>query len=155
MKAMVFVGPTLRPEELPGSPDLVVLPPVAQGDLYRAAQRRPRAIGIIDGYFDGVLSVWHKEILWAMADGIHVFGSASMGALRAAELHAFGMQGVGQVFSAYCAGTLPPYDGRFEDDDEVAVIHGPAETGYDGGVAGQRRAAQAGRLRARLDPDVG
>ena len=44
------------------------------------------AIGIIDGYFERVPSVWHKEILWAMAEGIHVFGSASMGALRAAEL---------------------------------------------------------------------
>ena len=130
MKAVVFVGPTLRPDELPALPGLVVLPPVAQGDLYRAAQQRPRAIGIIDGYFDGVLSVWHKEILWAMAEGIHVFGSASMGALRAAELHDFGMQGVGRIFGAYCAGTLPPYAGRFEDDDEVAVIHGPAETGY-------------------------
>ena len=89
MKAMVFVGPTLRPDELPQCPDLVLLPPVAQGDLYRAARQRPRAIGIIDGYFEGVLSVWHKEILWAMAEGIHVFGSASMGALRAAELHDF------------------------------------------------------------------
>ena len=61
--------------------------PSAQGDVYRVAQERPSAIGIVDGYFEGVLSVWHKEILWAMAEGIHVFGSASMGALRAAELH--------------------------------------------------------------------
>jgi hypothetical protein len=127
---VVFVGPTLRAAELPALPGLVVLPPVAQGDLYQAAQRRPRAIGIIDGYFEGVPAVWHKEILWAMAQGIHVFGSASMGALRAAELHDFGMQGVGRIFEAYRAGALPPYGGPFEDDDEVAVIHGPAETGY-------------------------
>jgi hypothetical protein len=126
----VFVGPTLRAAELPAIPGLVALPPVAQGDLYRAARRRPRAIGIIDGYFEGVPSVWHKEILWAMAQGIHVFGSASMGALRAAELCDFGMQGVGRIFEAYRAGTLPPYAGPFEDDDEVAVLHGPAETGY-------------------------
>jgi hypothetical protein len=126
----VFVGPTLRAAELPAIPGLVALPPVAQGDLYRTARRRPRAIGIIDGYFEGVPSVWHKEILWAMAQGIHVFGSASMGALRAAELCDFGMQGVGRIFEAYRAGTLPPYAGPFEDDDEVAVLHGPAETGY-------------------------
>jgi hypothetical protein len=123
MKACMFVGPTLRPEDLPPAGDILVLPPVAQGDVYRVAQCRPHAIGIIDGYFEGVLSVWHKEILWAMAEGIHVFGSASMGALRAAELHPFGMVGIGRIFEAY-------RDGELEDDDEVAVIHGPPETGY-------------------------
>jgi hypothetical protein len=123
MKACVFVGPTLRAQDLPAGDDIVVLPPVAQGEVYRVAQMRPQAIGIIDGYFEGVLSVWHKEILWAMAEGIHVFGSASMGALRAAELHSFGMVGVGRIFEAY-------RDGGLEDDDEVAVIHGPRETGY-------------------------
>ncbi len=123
MKACVFVGPTLRAEDLAPDDEIVVLPPVAQGDVYRAAQARPSAIGIVDGYFEGVLSVWHKEILWAMAEGVHVFGSASMGALRAAELHPFGMRGSGRIFEAYRAGEL-------EDDDEVAVIHGPPETGY-------------------------
>jgi hypothetical protein len=123
MRACVFVGPTLRPEDLPPDDQIVVLPPVAQGDVYRVAQGRPTAIGIVDGYFEGVLSVWHKELLWAMAEGIHVFGSASMGALRAAELHRFGMVGVGRIFEAY-------RDGELEDDDEVAVIHGPPESGY-------------------------
>lgn len=123
MKAYVFVGPTLRPQDLLPDDDIVALPPVAQGDVYRVAQGRPQAIGIIDGYFEGVLAVWHKEILWAMAQGIHVFGSASMGALRATELHPFGMVGVGRIFEAY-------RDGELEDDDEVAVIHGPPETGY-------------------------
>jgi hypothetical protein len=130
MRACVFVGPTLRVTELPPVAGLVALPPVAQGDVYRAARRRPRAIGIIDGYFEGVPSVWHKEILWAMAQGIHVFGSASMGALRAAELCDFGMQGSGLIFEAYRTNRLSPYAGPFEDDDEVAVIHGPPETGY-------------------------
>jgi hypothetical protein len=46
-----------------------------------------------------------------------------MGALRAAELHQFGMRGVGEIFEKYRNGTL-------EDDDEVAVLHGPAELGY-------------------------
>jgi len=123
MRACVFVGPTLRPDDLPAAADVAFLPPVAQGDVYRVAQGRPAAIGIIDGYFEGALSVWHKEILWAMAEGIHVFGSASMGALRAAELHPFGMRGIGRIFEAY-------RDGELEDDDEVAVIHGPRETGY-------------------------
>src|SRR5919109_729912 len=123
MTAYLFVGPTLPPTEVAALHDFVCLPPASMGDVYRAVGSRPRAIGIIDGYFEGVPAVWHKEILWAMSQGIHVFGSASMGALRAAELHVFGMRGVGRIFEAYRSGAL-------EDDDEVAVVHGPAETGY-------------------------
>jgi len=86
---------------------------------------------IIDGYFNQVPAVWHKEILWALAQGIQVFGAASMGALRAAELDEFGMQGVGVIYEAYRNGVYPPYhDQPFEDDDEVAVIHGPKELDY-------------------------
>ena len=58
-----------------------------------------------------------------MSQGIHVFGSASMGALRAAELWPFGMEGVGVIFESY-------RDGRLEDDDEVAIAHGPSEVGF-------------------------
>jgi hypothetical protein len=123
MTVHLFVGPTLPPAEIGTLADFVCLPPCAQGDVLRSAKARPRAIGIIDGYFEGVPAVWHKEILWAMTQGIHVFGSASMGALRAAELQDFGMRGVGRIFEAY-------RDGRLEDDDEVAVVHGPAEAGY-------------------------
>ena len=63
------------------------LPPVAQGDVLRALAHQPRLIGIIDGYFDTVPAVWHKEILYAMERGVHVFGASSIGALRAVELH--------------------------------------------------------------------
>ena len=132
MTTVVFAGPTIRAEDVRSLGAAQCLPPVRQGDIYRVASRqRPRAIGIVDGVFQHVASVWHKEILWAMASGIHVFGAASMGALRAAELHSFGMVGVGRVFEGYRSGALEPYgDAPFEDDDEVAVIHGPPETGY-------------------------
>jgi hypothetical protein len=123
MSAFVFTGPTLSPEEAGSAWDANYLPPAAHGDVYRVALKGPRAIGIIDGYFEGVPSVWHKEILWAMAQGIHVFGGASMGALRAAELDSFGMRGVGKVYEAF-------RDGVLEDDDEVTVVHGPSELGY-------------------------
>jgi len=121
--SIVFVGPTLDHKDLAAAGEFIALPPVSQGDVYRAARRRPRTIGIIDGYFSGAPSVWHKEILWAVSEGVPVFGSASMGALRAAELHVFGMRGVGKIFEAF-------RDGELEDDDEVAVVHGPAEIGY-------------------------
>src|SRR5258708_5321121 len=106
MSVVVFVGPTLPLETARLELDAIYRPPVAQGDVWRAARLNPRAIGIIDGYFEGVPTVWHKEILWAMAQGIHVVGAASMGALRAAELKDFGMEGVGPIYEAFVRGDL-------------------------------------------------
>jgi AraC-like DNA-binding protein len=123
MKPIIFLGPTLSNDEALQVLDAIILAPVAQGDVYRAAINHPPAIGIIDGYFDSVPAVWHKEILWAMAQGIYVFGSSSMGALRAAELAEFGMRGVGWIFESF-------QNGQLQDDDEVALLHGTAETGY-------------------------
>jgi hypothetical protein len=123
VSAYVFLGPTLSIEQAHEYLDAEFLPPVQQGDVLRVLGKRPTAIGIVDGYFELVPSVWHKEILVALSRGVPVFGAASMGALRAAELHTFAMVGVGQIFEWFCAGVL-------EDDDEVAVLHGAAETGY-------------------------
>jgi hypothetical protein len=123
---VVFTGPTLAADEGRAVLDADYRPPARQGDVYRAALQGPKVIGIIDGYFERVPSVWHKEILWSMSQGIHVFGGASMGALRAAELTAFGMEGVGRIFEAY-------RDGALEDDDEVAVVHASAEFGFRAG----------------------
>ena len=120
---MIFAGPSLPPSVRPADTRLDWRPPARQGDLYRAAMAKPAAIGLIDGYFDAVPSVWHKEILWAMTQGIIVYGAASIGALRAAELSTFGMIGVGRVFQMF-------YNGLLTDDDEVALQHGPAEVGY-------------------------
>jgi hypothetical protein len=119
----VFLGPTLAEKDARAELDAVYLPPVSAGDVYRLWQRRPRAIGIVDGYFDRVPAVWHKEIMWVIEHGVHVFGGASMGALRAAELDSFGMHGVGWVYQAFREGTL-------DRDDEVAVRHATAGDGY-------------------------
>lgn len=123
LEAVIFAGPSLPPRLRPPDPALIWRPPVRQGELYRAALARPAIIGVIDGYFEVTPTVWHKEILWAMAQGIHVYGSASTGALRAVELAPFGMKGVGRIYEAF-------RDGILEDDDEVAVQHGPEELGY-------------------------
>ncbi len=123
MKAIVFCGPTLRRDEVDPELGFEVRPPAARGDVLRAALCHPQAIGVVDGYFDRVPSVWHKEILWAMTQGIRVFGAASMGALRAAELAAFGMEGVGAIYDGYRTG-------RLVADDEVAVIHAGEDEAY-------------------------
>ncbi len=119
---IIFSGPSLS-NRTTGYQGIDFRPPCKQGDVYRATLQKPSVIGVIDGYFDGMPSVWHKEILWALDQGIHVVGSASMGALRAAELHKFGMIGLGQVFEWYKSGEI-------EDDEEVAILHGPLELGY-------------------------
>ena len=123
MKAIVFLGPTLPVDQAAAILDAVYLPPASQGDVFRTAQAKPWAIALIDGFFERVPAVWHKEILWAMSRGIHVFGASSMGALRAAELAAFGMVGVGRIFRDFATGIL-------EDDDEVTISHAPADWGY-------------------------
>jgi hypothetical protein len=124
MNVVVFVGPTLAAEDARALlPAATILEPVASGDVARVARERPDAIGIVDGYFDQRLAVWHKEILWALSQGVRVYGGGSLGALRAAELAEFGMVGVGRVFDWFHSGAL-------EDDDEVAVVHEMADRGF-------------------------
>jgi hypothetical protein len=132
LTSCVFIGPTIGEREAREILDGIYLAPARQGDIMRVTSTlKPRAIGLIDGYFQSVPSVWHKEILWAISSGVHVFGAASMGALRAAEMAEFGMRGVGRIYEGYRTGHLPGCGSTpFEDDDEVAVIHGPAEAGY-------------------------
>jgi len=122
-RLVVFLGPTLSHDDARDVLDAEYRPPAAHGDVLRVALRRPKAIGLVDGVFERVPAVWHKEILFALSEGVHVYGAASMGALRAAELDAFGMRGVGTVYRAYA-------DGVLEDDDEVAVAHAGTEHGF-------------------------
>jgi hypothetical protein len=84
---------------------------------------RPLAIALVDGLFDTTPSVWQHELLLALDAGVAVFAGGSMGALRAAELSALGVVGVGRIFRWY-------RDGILEDDGEVALLHAGAEHGY-------------------------
>jgi ribosomal protein S12 methylthiotransferase accessory factor len=127
---VIFLGPTLSTREAQRLlPDATLLAPARQGDIYRAVRdRRPLAIGLIDGLFATAPAVWHREILWAMTEArVRVFGAASMGALRAAELDAFGMVGIGKIYESFRCGRYEPFTELFEDDDEVAVRHAPAD----------------------------
>lgn len=123
MGKIVFAGPSIfgfAAEEFAG---LDIRPPAACGDLLAAAFEKPEQIALIDGVFENAPSVWHKEILYALSQGIVVSGAASMGALRAAECASFGMVGVGQIFDDY-------HSGRRSADADVAVTHAPAELGF-------------------------
>lgn len=111
----VFAGPSLPRLARPAGPFEWRAPAVA-GDLIALLDRPPRRLCLIDGLFDARPAPWHKELLLLMSRGTQVFGAASMGALRAAELDRLGMVGVGAVYRAYRRGQLT-------GDDEVALIH--------------------------------
>lgn len=150
-RPLVFLGPTLAVSEARRLLPAHYLPPAAQGDVITSLQHLPSsAVLLIDGVFQGEPAVRHKEILWAMARGIPVFGAASMGALRAAELNRYGMVGIGLIYRWYR---------RFEclPDDAVAVLHAPAELGFRALTLALvdlrltiRRAERTGAIGARL-----
>jgi hypothetical protein len=121
VKTCIFAGPTLF--RVPTPPGISRYGPVAMGSVFRAVEAGYRRVGIVDGYFGNTPSVWHKEILYAISQGVEVVGAASMGALRAAELCQFGMVGIGRIFRLFRMGL-------WTDDDEVAVLHATAELDY-------------------------
>lgn len=120
---VLFSGPTLSGTDPRLILGLVPRPPASHGDVWAAVRDGATAIGLVDGVYEDVAAVWHKEILFALAQGVHVLGAASMGALRAAECAAFGMIGVGDIYRRYA-------DGRLDDDAAVAQLHAPAELGF-------------------------
>lgn len=136
----MFVGPTAHglPRSLLAAPGTTVLPPARRGDVAALtdavpadtaladaaladaalADAAPGEIVIVDGRFGDVLAVGHREILAALGAGWTVWGLASTGAIRAAELRDHGMKGFGEVYRRFAELMVP--------DDEVAVLHGPA-----------------------------
>ena len=123
MELIVFAGPSMGSPDPAAAQHIAFRPPARYGDITGAVRSNAAVIGLIDGVFETAAAVWHKEIVYALAAGVSVFGAASIGALRAVELEPFGMIGIGDIFRAY-------RDGKIEDDDEVAVQHGPAELGF-------------------------
>jgi len=114
---VVFVGPSAHTTDGATTPGITWRPPIRRGDL-AALPPQVRTVGIVDGEFDQALAVAPREILALLARGVEVFGGSSMGALRAAELHEFGMRGVGRIFEMY-------RDEEVDADDEVAIVFDP------------------------------
>ena len=117
---VVHAGPSIPRAVRERWGDLDWRPPAVAGDGLRVERAGVSTFVLVDGLFDAECAIRHNELLRLLAAGVRVIGAASMGALRAAELHPFGMEGVGRVFQAY-------RDGRLVGDDEVALLHGPAE----------------------------
>ena len=113
---VIFTGPSLHPSKAATLLDATYLPPIKRGDLTPYFASKPRIVGIIDGEFYQSLAVTPKEVLALLEAGVAVYGAASTGALRAVELHRYGMIGVGSVFRLFRRGVL-------DADDEVALAY--------------------------------
>jgi TfuA protein len=114
---VIFIGPSLRLELAKQVVEAEYRPPIKRGDLAQLGPEVNR-IGIIDGEFYQSLAVSPKEILPFLDRGIEVYGSSSVGALRAVELRTYGMVGIGRVFQMY-------KDRIIDGDDEVALTYDP------------------------------
>lgn len=124
-RILVYLGPSLSLDKakaiLPGA---IYRPPAKQGDILSdVVNLEPNLIFLIDGELHQNLSPWHKELVYALQyPGVKaVYGAASMGALRAAELDYLGMIGVGQIYRWF-------RDGVTEDDSEVALLYNISTT---------------------------
>lgn len=120
-RRIAFVGPTL-PEQQRPTGSFEYRPPVKHGDLFDLCLRPGDQVLIVDGVYQHFAPIRHKEILAQLARGVHVVGTASLGALRAAELADFGMQGLGEVYAEARAG-------RLVADADVAVLHADDHAG--------------------------
>jgi hypothetical protein len=117
-KVVVFLGPSLEAEAANTILDAEYRPPASRGDIFNAVREGIKIIGLIDGVFFQACAIAHREILYALDNGVKVVGASSMGALRASELDSYGMEGVGKVYELYRKGELV-------SDDEVALIFEP------------------------------
>jgi hypothetical protein len=117
-EVVVFLGPSLERETARAILDADYRPPAARGDIFRAVREGARIIVLIDGVFFQECAVAHRELLFALSNGVRVIGASSMGALRASELDTLGMEGVGLVYERYKRGELV-------SDDEVALLFDP------------------------------
>lgn len=116
MRTIVFSGPSISEAEVHRLAACSHAPPIKRGDL--AAVDDYDVLVILDGEFGQNLSVTPKEILAVLGRGKTVIGAASMGALRASELHRSGMIGVGWVYDFFrrCA---------VRRDADVALVYSP------------------------------
>jgi len=138
----IFTGPTavkeVARETIPGCR---IHPPAQHGDFIRNRFSSKDIVLLIDGLYHTSPPIRHKEILESISRGATVIGASSMGALRASELHTFGMIGVGKIFEYY-------RDGVIEGDDEVAVLHtaGPEWKVLSEALVNMRHTLAAARL---------
>lgn len=121
MRCHVFIGPTaFGLDSSLKSTDVEFHEPAQRNDFIKLLPWLARGdhIALVDGRFGDVPAVGHKEILSTLALGHIVWGVSSIGAIRAAEMHSFGVRPFGEVARAFI-------DTPDLADDEVALNYVP------------------------------
>ncbi|NYT04425.1 MAG: TfuA-related McrA-glycine thioamidation protein [Candidatus Methanofastidiosa archaeon] len=120
IKIIIYLGPSLPLDEAKkilssdNRREVIYSPPIRRGDIPKAVSEGFEIFGIIDGVFFRESAVSPRELMDILKSNVRIYGSSSMGALRASELDRYGMIGVGKVYQSYRDGTL-------NSDDEVAL----------------------------------
>jgi TfuA protein len=114
-KPVIFLGPSLSREKARKILDADYRLPAKKGDLLQLILKEVDIVGLVDGYFLQDYPPTPIEVYNLVRKrSVKVFGSSSLGALRAVELGKYGMIGIGKIFRLF-------RDGILESDDEVAV----------------------------------
>jgi hypothetical protein len=121
-RACVFVGPSLADRaELPG---VDLLPPATRGTVAAALQAGYTRIGIVDGAIEGASRLTLRELRSALRlPDVELVGGASVGAIRAAQLQAAGMRGIGRVFRLLRRRSIT-------EVEDIYVVHASAALQY-------------------------
>jgi hypothetical protein len=115
LKPIVFLGPSLSVDRAKTILDADYRKPAKKGDLLQLILRETESVGLIDGFFLQDYPPTPIEVYnLVKKKGTVVYGSSSLGALRAVELSKYGMIGVGKIYNLFRRGIL-------DSDDEVAV----------------------------------
>lgn len=120
MSVVAFVGPSL-PEEMRFDfqrQGIDLRAPAARGEISAAAADGNAVIALIDGVMIGDYGPSVEEVYEALEKNTVVFGAASIGALRATELCAHGMIGIGWVYKQFVSGAL------HRDPDLLSLLYG-------------------------------
>ena len=122
LQIKLFAGPSLneRIKLLARRKNVEIVAPIRRFDIPKILESGfLGCLAIADGYFYQDMSVGHAEIIEAMNKGCVVYGLSSMGAIRAYEMHSYGVIGFGKVFEWF-------FSEEDFQDDEVALLHGEA-----------------------------
>jgi TfuA protein len=113
---IVFLGPSLKLEKARNIINADFRPPAKKGDFINLSLLSyPLKIVLIDGVFLQDYPPTPIEVFQVLRkSNFKVYGSSSIGALRAVELEKFGMEGIGKIFEFYKKEII-------NSDDEVAV----------------------------------
>ena len=113
---IVFLGPSLKLDKAKKIVNAEFKPPAKKGDFIKLSlTSETRKVVLIDGVFLQDYPPTPIEVFQVISkSNFKVYGSSSIGALRAVELEKFGMKGIGKIFELYKKDII-------NSDDEIAV----------------------------------